>query len=274
MFVILGYQGAAGAAAVNFDLSALLDPDFSQRNGHYVFTEPYKLLASANVGASDTEMNLLCPTWNAIGKFNIYPPVRAAQPVMSTYVDLRTDIPTNLPLNEEFQVQTSNNAGAGVQTNGLLWLGTPDWNKNLPQGIMPISVRCSVAFTGVAHAWSGPSALTFEQSLRGGVYSVVGARFQSAGCIAHRAIFPRQKLYQGRKLRPGDVALNAIGDFPPLYGYNQSRLFGEWGRFHTFEPPQWDVFANAAGAATGVLILDMIYLGTDVSLLDSGSVTI
>lgn len=274
MFVLLAYTGSAGAAAANFDLTALTDPDFSQRSGHYIFTEQYKLLAAADVGLNDTNASILCPTWNAIGKMNVYPPIRSAAPVSSSFVDLRTDWAPPLPLNEEVQFQTTNNAGVAVRTNGVVWLGTTDWNRNLPTGILPIMVRATVAVTGVANAWSGPSTLTFEQSLRGGVYSVIGADAQVAGSIAHRAIFPRQKLYSGRKLRPGNLTLNAIGDFPPLYGYNQARVFGEWGRFHTFEPPQWEFLMNAAGAVTPELRMHLVYLGTDLSLLEANAITI
>jgi hypothetical protein len=274
MFCLLGYTGAPGAAAADFDLTALTDPDFSQRSGHYIFTEQYRLAAAAQVEASGVRATLLCPTWSAIGRMNIYPPTRSAAPVSSTYVDLRTDWPVPLPLNEEFQAQTTNNAGAGTRSNVAIWLMTNDWTRNLPTGILPIMIRATVACTGVANAWSGPSTLTFEQSLRGGVYSIVGADAQVAGSIAHRAIFPRQKLYQGRKLRPGNLTLNAVGDFPPLYGQNQARIFGEWGRFHTFEPPQWEFWMNAAGAVTPELRMHLIYLGTELSLLEANAITI
>jgi hypothetical protein len=116
--------------------------------------------------------------------------------------------------------------------------------------------------------------ITLEQSLRGGVYSIVGADCFVAGCIAFRVIFPRQKLYSGRKLRPGSLCQNALGDFPPLLGQLQARYFGEWGRFHTFELPQVEVWGNAAGAATMEIRFHCLYLGTDLSLLEAHALTI
>src|SRR5262249_22622371 len=104
MFALLGYTGADAVGGVTTDLTALTDPDFTQRNCHYPFTENYRLCAAADIGASDTELALLCPTWNAIGKMNVYPPIRSATPVSSSYVDLRTDWAPPIPLNEEFQM--------------------------------------------------------------------------------------------------------------------------------------------------------------------------
>lgn len=274
MFALLGYTSSAAAGATNADLTALTDPDFTQRNGHYTFTERYRLLAACDIGANDTTASLLTPTWNAISRFNISPPTRSATPVSRGWLDLFMQMQPPIPLNEEFQFQTSNDAGAPVRTNGVLWIGTEDWNRNLPSGIMPFEIRCTAAATGVANAWSGATAITFEQSLRGGVYSICGAYFQGAGCIAARVIFPRQRLYQGRKLRPGHLVQNAVGDFPPMLGQYQSTIFGEWGRFHTFEPPQLEVWANAAGAVTIECRFRLVYLGTELSLLESGSLTI
>jgi hypothetical protein len=274
VFALLGYTASDNVGGVTTDLAALVDPDFTQRNGHYTFTEQYRLGGVVGIGTNVTRTDLLCPTWNAIGLMNSYPPVRSATPVSSTYVDLRTDWQVPIPLNEEFQVQQANDAGAANRLNGVLWIFTQDWNRNLPAGIFPIMIRATSSVTKVANAWSGPATITLEQSLRGGVYSIIGYDCFLAGCIASRIIFPRQKLYQGRKLRPGNLCQNALGDFPPLYGYNQARVFGEWGRFHTFELPQIEVWGNAAGAVTAELRIHAVYLGTDLSLLESGSITI
>jgi hypothetical protein len=274
MFVLLGYTGNAGAGAVNFDLTALPDADFSQRNGHYVFTEPYQLLGATNVGANDILADLLCPTWNAIGKMNVFPSLETAAFSSAAYLDLRADVPPKLPLNEEFQFQTSNNAGVAVRSNGFVILGTADWNRNLPQGILPILVHGTASVTGVGNSWSGPFPVVFEQSLRGGVYSIVGADAVIAGGIAFRIVFPRQKLYSGRKLRPGNGLLGGVGNTPPLNGQLQSRYWGEWGRFHTFEPPQIELWMNAGGAVTVNWWWQLIYLGTDLSLLEASAMTI
>jgi hypothetical protein len=226
------------------------------------------------VGANTTLVDLLCPTWNAIGKMNSYPPVRSAQPVSATYPDLRADWAVPIPLNEEFQIQTTNDAGAAVRQNAAFWILTNDWNRNLPPAIFPIMIRATATPTKIANAWSGPSTITLEQSLRGGVYSIIGADCFAAGCIAFRCIFPRQKLYSGRKLRPGNLCQNALGDFPPLQGQNQARYWGEWGRFHTFELPQFEVWGNAGGAVTLELRLHCLYLGVELSLLEANALTI
>ena len=112
--VLLGYQGTPGVNAASFDLTALTDADFTQRNGHYMFTEPYKMLAAIDMEASAIRANFSCPTWNAIGKGNVWPVMVSATVQSPPRVDVRFDNPPVLPMMEEFQFQTSNNLGAAT----------------------------------------------------------------------------------------------------------------------------------------------------------------
>jgi hypothetical protein len=36
---------------------------------------------------------------------------------------------------------------------------------------------------------------------------------------------------------------------------------GEWGRFHSQEPPQIELFALATAASAQIIFLDLVYLG-------------
>lgn len=270
-FALLGYHGAAGVNAASFDLTALTDPDFSQRNSHYIFTENYRLMCAAHLEASATRANFSAPTWNAIGKPNIWPVNVSATVPSPPRIDTRDNAPPRLPLNEEFQFQVSNNLGAATEDAfGFMWIITDDYNRNIPRGSLPILVRCTATYNPGSAVWSGPQALVFEQSLRGGVYAVVGAEVQGTNLIAFRLIFPRYRLYNGRKLRPGWLCQNAIGDLIWPQQYSGPDVFGEWGRFHTFEPPQIES-VMATGASTAHEIrLWLVYLGEDVSLLNQG----
>jgi hypothetical protein len=268
---LLAYTGNAGIGATNFDLTALTDPDFTQRNGHYTFTEPYQLMATAIIGANLTRGRFQVPHWNAIGEYNIYPVNRSTIVVQSNpNMDFYYDAPPPIPLNEEFQIQTSNNNAGTEQDFGLIWIATSDWSQNLPRGVQLINVRATVAVTGILNAWSGPAGITLSQSLRGGVYAVVGAVCQITVGIAFRIVFPRYRLYNGRKLRPGNLCMQNIGDTPQDIPWDQQYWLGEWGRFHTFELPQVEFLANVAGAQTLELRMWCIYLGEDLSLLNQG----
>lgn len=270
-FALLGYQGLPGVNAVGTDLTALADPDFSTRNGHYIFTEPYQLLAAYHLETSAIGAQLVCPTWNAIGKANVWPVNRGIVTLSPPRVDTRFDYAPFVPLNEEFQFQVSNNLGASTeQAFGFVVLGTNDWNGNIPKGQLPIVVRATVTFNPGSLVWSGPQVLTFEQSLRGGVYAVCGAEVQATNVIAFRLIFPRYKLYNGRKLRPGWLAQNAIGDL--IYPLSADGPFwlGEWGRFHTFEPVQIEAIMTTGASTAFEVRLWLVFLGENLSALQAG----
>jgi hypothetical protein len=49
-------------------------------------------------------------------------------------------------------------------------------------------------------------------------------------------------------MRPGWLANNALGDLREARIGLNPFTFGEWGRFHTFEPPQMDFTGLGAGS--------------------------
>jgi hypothetical protein len=276
VFHLLAYSNVFAGAATLQDATAVADANFSIRNGHYILTEPYNLLAATGLGATLSAMEFNVPSINALGKHNLFPPITSLTVPANPNIDDYTDSPPRLPINEEIAIAQSDTAAETA--TALLWIGTPDWNRNIPsqqpgQGILMrrIRVLATQSVTKVANAWSADTALTFETTLRGGVYSVVGASCVAAGCQAFRINFPRRPLYSGRKTLPGDLCIQTFGNQIWRKGPN---WLGEWGRFHTFEPPFIEVFGSAAGAVTTQLFLDLIYLGTDVSLLQAGATSI
>lgn len=270
-FVLLNYNVAAAAAgASNVDLTAATDADFSQRNGHYIFTESYRLAAAIPVGASLTKGRYQVPTWNAVGQFDIFNVNRNLNPPSNTQFDSYLHYPVKVPTNEEFQVQLSNNLGASTEIeNCALLLITDDWSQQQQQSSMVppmLVVDATFTVTPTLNAWSGPQALTFTQSLRGGVYSVAGAQLQGGNSAFFRLIFPRMRMYNGRKLRPGFAVQNAVGNVPSDIIRPWMIGLGEWGQFHTFEPVQCEVFGTAAASTTYTLFLWLVWLGPQSSL--------
>jgi hypothetical protein len=261
---------AAGINASNSDMTAASDADFSQRNGHYVFTEHYRMFAAALVGASVTRGRFQVPTWNAIGEFVLFNANRALTPPSNAQYDMYGEQGPDVPMNEEFQVQTSNNLGAATEIeNAALLLIPDDFSANLPPTSKKppiITVRATCAITNVLNGWSGPQPLSFIQSLRGGVYSVVGAVCQGASGLAFRLVFPRTRMYHNRKLRPGWLVQTAIGDVISNQLDPWVIRMGEWGQFHTFEPVQLETFGTAAGAQTYQLYLWLAWMGESAPL--------
>jgi hypothetical protein len=264
-------QGAAGTNQTNLDLAAASDPDFSQRNSHYIFTESYRLLGSVAVGASLTRGRIQVPTVNAVGEFALWNANRSATVPSNAQWDNFYDMPLQLPQNEEFQIQYSNNLGAATeQEQVLVYLATDDWSANLPRGRQLLQARATITVTPTVNAWSGAGAITMSQSLRGGVYAVIGCIVQGTNSAFFRIIFPRYRLYHGRKLRPGSVVQNAVGDVPFFYFRDGAFPFGEWGRFHTFELPQFEFFGITAASTTYQIFLMLMFMGEDVSQLSQG----
>ena len=136
---------------------------------------------------------------------------------------------------------------------------------DLPSHLQRMTVRFTATPTGVTDQWSADAAITFpDQDLRGGVYSVIGCQVFVAAAPAFRLLFPRQAFCQGRQLRPGGIALDAVANIP-WFGFNAG--LGEWGRFHTFEPFRIQCFANAGGALAVDGKVDLLYLGESEELL-------
>lgn len=267
MFELLAYSKASGGASADQDMVAAVDPDYSTRSSHYIFTEQYKMIAAAFLSATALRANLKVPTWNAISLFNIWPVMANATVPSPPSVMWLLDNPPPVPMNEEFQIQQTDNASETGRA--YIWIAPANWNANLPAGSMTICVRATVTFTTTTNAWGGPIALNFEQSLRGGVYSVIGAQVQCTAGDAFRLIFPRARMYNGRKMRPGWLCQSAIGDIEEPRLLMTPFALGEWGRFHTFEPPQFEVFASTGGSRTMEVRLWLVYLGGDMNNLNA-----
>jgi hypothetical protein len=271
-FALVNYNVAAAAAgATNTDLTAANDPDFTARSGHYTLTEPYRLGGVLPVGASVIRGRFQMPTWNALGEWIIFNANRSLQPPSNPQFDLYLAAPPPLPMNEEIQVQLSNNLGAAteIENCGLLLL-TKDWTPQRPAAIATMIVRATFTVTPTLNVWSGGQTIALSASLRNGVYAVVGATCQGTNAAFFRIIFPKYRLYLGRKLRPGLPVQTAVGDVLNNQINPWQLALGEWGRFHTFELPQVEVFGTAAVGTTYQVFLWLAYLGEDQSLLNAG----
>lgn len=260
---------AAAAGATNVDLLAATDTELSQRNNHYVLTERYRLLAAAAVGASVTRGRYQVPRWNAIGEATIFNANRALQPPSNPQWDHYLHYPPEIPQNEEFQVQLSNNLGAATEQENVVLQLIPDtWSQNLERGDYAFPVRATFTVTPTLNAWSGGQALTFSQSLRGGTYAVLGCVVQGTNAVAYRIIFPRNKLYLGRRLRPGGLTQNALGDAVSNMPGAQPMSWGTLGYFASNELPTIEVFGTLAGAITYQVFLWLAHLSDDINTLN------
>ena len=258
MFHTLAYSSSLAAAADFAAVSAIADPAFTARNNRFIMTDDVKLLMAFYLAAAARRARFNSPTWNAYGRHQIFPYYRSATiPDDPRVADYR-DWDLRVPQNEEFGLEGSNDAGAGDQATGFLWVAPVGQNLNIPRGVHRFTARATYTITSVANTWTGPGALTFAENLRGGQYAIVGAAGEDANTLCARLIFPNGNNFAGRSMRPGFLLNNAAGRVP-FDGFRGG--LGQYGSFHSFETPQIEIFSVNAAAHTGELRLDLVYLG-------------
>jgi hypothetical protein len=253
----------AAVNGTNVDIDAALDEIFTRRNSHLIFTQPVNLLAVHAMGSTLVRARFGNAALIQKGTNHIWPVERSATVVdLPQFYDLR-DNPLILPRNEELTIEATTD-GAGGQQWFMLHLADPSWTRNQPVGRDRLITRATAVISaGTENTWTALSEITFERDLLNGVYAVVGAWLTAANAVAFRLRFPDQPQVGGRQFRPGGLVQDAIGNSPHPSMHND---MGEWGRFHTFTPPEVQVFADAAGG-TYDLRLDLKYLGESPDLL-------
>jgi hypothetical protein len=270
MFHLLNYRVVAGVNDVNVDETMTTDTIYTARNGHLLLTEPMNLIGAMHLAVSALRVRTNIPSWNNLGRHQIWPVNRSATPPSYPRIDDYRGFPKTLPMNEEIAFEESNNLGAATEeTTTTLWIAPPDWTINTPRG-MPfgeglgqaqLTVRATAAVTRVAAAWAN-GAITLADTLKGGWYAVVGAYCFDANLRLFRLIFPQTVSRYRRNFRPGSYVSNATGNLetPGSNDFFNENL-GLWGVFSTLELPLLEVYADAAGASTQELRLNLIYLG-------------
>lgn len=269
MFHLLSYTTTTAGAVTLSNLGMVADGSIAQGSTGYRFTERYRLLSAFIHGASLTQAEIRSPTLDGLARWNVWPLTLSLNIPGNPQVDDYRAFAPYLPMYEDVNFAVSDTAVGGEQIIAHEWIGTDGWSPDLGilthmygQGDPYIGRRFTINSTTTlnkgAGAWGADVALTFEQLPRGGVYAVIGGEVVAAACSAWRINFPRQPLYHGRKLFPGDIVQQAVGDVPKKQGRN---WMGVWGVFHTWELPFGSLFGQAAGTVATNGNYDVVYLG-------------
>ena len=111
------------------------------------------------------------------------------------------------------------------------------------------TVRVTSTVDTVAGAWAN-GAITFTDPLPPGRYGIVGARFQSAGMVAVRFVFP------DRAERPGVLGVDDENDQQhPMFRLGGMGVLGE---FESTRIPTIDMLSISADAADILGVLDIV----------------
>lgn len=257
-FHLAAYTFASTGGLSLKDMTALVDPAFSQRNGHYIFSEPYQLLAGYAIGKTITDVRLNMPSVNAVAYQHVQLVNQSIKPPSPDVMEDYRSNPLQIPQYEEMAWLVSDGGSAAEQESLLMFISPPGWNRNVPQGQSRLTVKATATPNVGAYAWGQQSIITFETTLKGGWYSVVGCECLDTSLLAIQLNFPRMPLFNGRKLFPGTRCIQTPGAWPLFYDRG---WVGWWGTFHSFELPQMLAMGYAAGTGSSTLFFDLVYHG-------------
>lgn len=270
MFHLLSYTNTPAGAVTLANMGMVADNSaIAQGSTGYRFYQPFRLLAAFAHAAAMTQAEIRSSTLDGMARWNIWPLNLSLNIPGNPQIDDYRDFAPVLPMFEDVNLAYSDTAVGGEQADVFAWIGTPGWTRDLSgltslfSGSDPyigrrLTVNSTTTLNKGAKAWGADVALTFEQLPRSGAYAVLGGECVAAACGAWRINFPNNPMYQGKKLYPGDIVQQAVGDVPKKQGRN---WLGVWGVFHTLELPFASLFGQAAGTVAVNLNLDLVYLG-------------
>lgn len=252
MHLIVDYTDSTSAAQTDTDIPLATDSMITSLNNHPLFPVPVKVRWWFGLGLTMTRVRLSAPRLKPIVRPVLQPvnqlaTVQSPLPLMDYF---RHSIVLN-PV-EETQMLRTNTTAVAERDHVVLCVG--DDNYNVPQGDMYVA-RATTAFTGTANAWS-TGAITLDDTLSVGRYSIVGMRVNDATGVAARLIFPGAPVVGGLpQIRPGVVCRANNAQVDPLVF--REGLGGELGQFESFALPVLEIM-DAGPTANPEVFWDIV----------------
>lgn len=253
MHTVIGFGTAGQAAgATNSALPAIADQSMSiSLNGRFLLPKRMRVFAGLAIGASLTGARINAPSLRSVLLPQLYPGQVAA--TLTSPVEIANMGATGpfVQPNEELSVETSNNAGAGVQSAAVLMLS--DGIDPIPAGPQ-FTLPATASPTLVANQWVN-TPLVFDQVLPSGEYAICGARVVAPNGLAARFVFPG-----GTNFRPGVVVDNAYSGKQVNAPWNDQTI-GLFGKFMNTAQPTLDVLGLLGGASAVTVFMDLLKTG-------------
>jgi hypothetical protein len=234
------------AQTTEIDLPPVQDNFLIIQNAHWLPQRQMQILFAAAMGTLLTRCRLSTPTLNVITS----PYIRDVSPALNVgnpmiFANYAGD-PLGLAALEELAVFQVDSAATSESNAAIL-----GWNvQSMPQPAGTVfTIRGTATGTLVAGAWTTVGAVTWQNQLPNGTYAVVGAVFQSAGCIAGRLIL------ENTPYRPGGLGIVSITNRTDLL-FRFGNL-GVWGQFHNYAMPQVEFISSSADTAEEIY-LDLV----------------
>lgn len=252
MLFTVDYTDSTAAAQTDTDIPLATDPSVTILNSHPIFPVPVAVQWVYGLGLTMTRVRISTPRLKPVVRPVINPVDQAATPSENYRLFDYWRHPIMLNPVEEVQMLRTNTTAVAERDHVVLTVG--DNQRNTPQGDLYIS-RWTTSFTPTANAWSN-GALTADDTLQAGRYSIIGMRVNSTGLVAARLIFPGAPVPgQIPQIRPGvkgDTSNATEGVWWTRFG-----TLGVYGEFESFAAPQVEVM-NTAATANPEVFLDII----------------
>jgi len=256
MFLTVAYQATSGAAAfTDQDMTLVSDPSVTNLNNHPIFPVPVWIQWAYVLGLTTTRARISAPRLRPITRPVVQPVDSSATPSEAYRLVEYFRHPVALNPVEEIQFLVTKTSAVAETDVAVLTVG--DSQRNVPQGDM-YTLRCTTAYTPTVGSWTS-GALTADDTLQVGRYSIIGLRVNSLAAVAARLIFPGAPIMGGLpQIRPGVIATQSNA----TEGYWQFRygVMGEFGQFESFALPQVEVLVptGQVAAANPEVFLDIV----------------
>jgi hypothetical protein len=224
----------------NFDLTPVSDAILTISNGHYLPNVNMSLFGGWFGGVNLTAVRLVTPTSRQVVPPPMYPIQGAVIPPDRPHVFDRRSSPFPLNMVEEIALQANIGGAANALNYAVLFMG-PSIDP-IPSG--PIySLHGTATTAAVTGSWT-QLAITWDQTIPAGTYTIIGSVHQSTNAICHRWI-TKNGWY-----RPGTLSVSSLTNIsiPDMY-YGG---WGSWGQFQTYTYPLCEVMCNGTDAAHDV----------------------
>lgn len=252
MHTVAGFFSSLANGVTYSALAAVLDQSLTvSANNRYIFPGNYRCLAAALMGVNMSAARINAPSLRSVVLPEIYPVNAAAALGDNVKYTVYGRNGPRFIRNEEVTLEVSH-GGAGAEDQfGALFVT----ENFVPAPDGPIFTLLATASPTLTDGTWVNAALTFNQTLPSGEYTVVGMNVVCNDAFLARLVFPGQSQY-----RPGCVVNDTYGQDNNTQMFRYGRM-GLYGKFQSTAQPSVEFLGYAAGAESPIVMLDCIKTG-------------
>lgn len=248
MFTTVAYYQSVDPAGVDVKLSPVADQTVRISGSDLYVPALNQLMAAAGMVSTTGgtgAVRLVSPSTLRVSRIVVAPVQGAAAainlPADPHHICLWSAGLPDLATNEGLDAIVNTDPAAPQIHSVIVWLADQAPTPIAPAEIF--TIRATSATALVAGAWTTVQALTFDDALPVGRYSIVGMRAQSANMLAARIVAP------GAPWRPGVLGCNTI-----THRESYSFRYGRVGEFVQFDEVTLFAVEALSGAADATQI--------------------